>query len=691
MTQKYNYTSDSLIKAVANAATGGNAFQTVTSGLSNHFSTSASVVVRPEYTRTNYDTARPSERVPTDFIEAMTFCNESYYGVSVVRNIIDLMSDFCIKGIDWNHKNRSVQSFYRSWFAQVNGKDVSERFSNYLFRLGNVCITVEKSKIPTNIADNWSKTLGSEFKDVKTQNLQLPSSYSFLDVTALIEELNSSTSIGSRTFKMNGGGGLVSNFSNYSTTYRIQSGSSFTSRIYQSLPTHLKNKAVESNGNLILKEGEDIFIYHYRKDDWDTWARPVILSIAEPLIMLKKMHLADASALDGVISNVRLWRLGYIDQTNVLNSIIPSPEMLTAVSDMIKKNVAGGVLDIVWGPDLDFKESSSTAHHFLFADKYGQVMSEIYDGLGVNPSLAGGQGGKDGGMTNNAISMKVLVERLSYIRNKLIDFWSKESRKIQKAMGFSSPAVLSFDDAIFSDEISYKKLLVELYDRDVISLEGLREEFNVIDPVEGSRILRETKRRKKGTITPKASQFHDPMVKEKLTSDLIKNGNMDGEELNLDVKKEDVFSKDKGGRPIGAKDGMKRDTKTVSPKKAFGAAEFLEIKTWARESFDKIATMISDSYLSSIGKKNRRQLTETEADDFEDIVLSVLCSINPFTEITHDIIKSNAELIRNITLEKQIRDSLLSELSHKMNRTPTAEDKRIAASASYAMSKMTEN
>jgi hypothetical protein len=196
------------------------------------------------------------------------------------------------------------------------------------------------------------------------------------------------------------------------------------------------------------------------------------------------MHLADASALDGVISNVRLWRVGYIDQTNVLNSIIPSPEHLETVSNMIKQNVAGGVLDIVWGPDIDFKESSSSAHHFLFADKYAQIMSEIYDGYGVNPSLAGGVGGKESGMTNNAISMKVLVERLSYIRNKLMSFWSEQARVIQKAMGFTSPAILSFDDAIFSDEISYKKLILELYDRDIISIEGLREEFNLINPIE---------------------------------------------------------------------------------------------------------------------------------------------------------------------------------------------------------------
>lgn len=695
---KFNYTPETLQQAVANAAGGAKAFQTVTAGITNTFASSASpvlathgsMIVRNEYTRDNYDAARPSERVPQEFIEVMTFCNEAYFNISIVRNIIDLMSDFCVKGIDWNHKNKNVQSFYRSWFNKIDGRSISERFCNYLLRLGNACIVPEYSKIPRSIADNWSKTLGYEFKDIKVNSLEIPSSYTFIDITALVEELSVETTPNTRRFKLNGNGGLISSFSNYSISYRFQNSTPFSGKTYQSLPVSIRNKISET-GVPVLEEGKDILIYHYRKDDWDTWARPITMAVAEPLIMLKKMHLADASALDGVISNVRLWRVGYIDQTNVLNSIIPSPEHLETVSNMIKQNVAGGVLDIVWGPDIDFKESSSSAHHFLFADKYAQIMSEIYDGYGVNPSLAGGVGGKESGMTNNAISMKVLVERLSYIRNKLMSFWSEQARVIQKAMGFTSPAVLSFDDAIFSDEISYKKLILELYDRDIISIEGLREEFNLINPIEASRVVKEAKRRKKGTIEPKASPYHDPMVAMKLKSDLIKGGNLDGHEMNVDVKKEDVFSKDKGGRPIGAKDNIKRDTKSVSPKKAFGAAEFLEMKTWAYESFHKIADIISDNYLSSLGKKNRRQLTEQESNEFEDVVLCLLCSLDPFTEVTDKAIAAAVNNVKDISLEITIRQSLLSELSKKMKRSPTMEDRRIAASASYAMSKTTEN
>jgi hypothetical protein len=317
-------------------------------------------------------------------------------------------------------------------------------------------------------------------------------------------------------------------------------------------------------------------------------------------------------------------------------------------------------------------------------------MSEIYDGLGVNPSLAGGASSGGGtSSNNNAISMKVLVERLTYVRNKLRDFWMKESVKVQKAMGFSSPAILQFDDAIFSDEISYKKLLIELYDRDVISQEGLREEFNIIDPIESKRVLREAKQRKKETVPLKAGPYHDPMIKTTLMNDLVKNGAMDGDELNIDIKKTDVYSKDPGGRPVGKKDSIKRDPKKVTPKKA-SAGQFLETQVWAREAFDSIANIIGTAYLKEKSKANFRQLSDDEAIEFEDLKLSILMGIPPFSEVTASVVQSAIANIRPTAIERQARDVLLSELSTKVNRIPTMDDKRIAASAAYAISVLSE-
>ena len=51
----------------------------------------------------------------------------------------------------------------------------------------------------------------------------------------------------------------------------------------------------------------------------------MIYAILDDIIMLEKMRLADLSALDGAISNIRLWTLGSLDhkihQTAAINKL----------------------------------------------------------------------------------------------------------------------------------------------------------------------------------------------------------------------------------------------------------------------------------------------------------------------------------------------------------------------------------
>jgi hypothetical protein len=52
------------------------------------------------------------------------------------------------------------------------------------------------------------------------------------------------------------------------------------------------------------------------------------------------------------MTTIRLWRLGYIDRKNPCNSVIPSADAIQKLKDLIKNNTSGGILDIIWGPDI---------------------------------------------------------------------------------------------------------------------------------------------------------------------------------------------------------------------------------------------------------------------------------------------------------------------------------------------------
>src|SRR3990167_10978177 len=42
-------------------------------------------------------------------------CMKAYYTVPVVRNIVDIMTDFAAEGLDIAHKDESIQRFYYNW------------------------------------------------------------------------------------------------------------------------------------------------------------------------------------------------------------------------------------------------------------------------------------------------------------------------------------------------------------------------------------------------------------------------------------------------------------------------------------------------------------------------------------------------------------------------------------------------
>ena len=184
-------------------------------------------------------------------------------------------------------------------------------------------------------------------------------------------------------------------------------------------------------------------------------------------------------------------------------------------------------MDMVWGPELKFTESQSQVYRFLGSEKYQPVLTSIYAGLGIPPTLTGAAGG--GGYTNNYVSLKTLVERLEYGREILSTFWRKEIAIVQKAMGFRYPAEIHFDSIVLSDEAAQKKLLMDLADRDIISQETLLERFREIPSIEKVRVKREVRDRDTEAFTPqKASPYHNPqhahdVAKIGITKDLVDN------------------------------------------------------------------------------------------------------------------------------------------------------------------------
>ena len=606
--------------------------------------------VRPGFQHSDYYSFRPEEAVPTQQRRIIKMCMDAYDKVGIIRNIIDLMGDFGSQGIQIVHRDKSVEKFYQQWFRSVNGKERSERFLNNLYRTGNVIIYRSYAQITPKLKD-YMKALSSDIK-VELPSAspnEIPWRYNFFNpLTVKNKEGNLSLFMGLQNYTI-----TTNSFFD-----KFKAGD-IPNHVLDTLPPAIKQSLIRGEKDIPL-DPERLSMFYYKKDDWRQWANPMIYAILDDIIMLEKMRLADLSALDGAISNIRLWTLG-----NLEHKILPNKAAINKLRDILASNVGGGTMELVWGPELSFQESHSEVYKFLGSEKYTSVLNSIYAGLGVPPTLTG-MATNGGGFTNNFISLKTLVERLQYGRDQLIRFWEKELELVRQAMGFRHKAHIQFDQMTLSDEASEKNLLIQLADRDIISHETLLERFKEIPQIENIRIKREVNKRE-DSGPPKASPYHNPNHQQDLEK-MDKQG-----QINLKQEKEkQKYSQKQNtntdikpvGRPNNSQDSVPRKQRTTKPKSTPGVAEFLN---WAEKTWEKSGSIINKAFLGSIGKKNLRQLTKSEANTLELLKLEVFLNLDPLSDFSHSdvfsILKSNLGIPKDLQMKVKSKKLSLDIMS----------------------------
>ena len=686
--------------------------------------------VRTGFTREDYNRFRSEEAVPKRQQEAIRMCMAAYDKVGIIRNVIDLMADFAGQGITIVHPNKRIEKFFRAWFQKVNGKERTERFLNTLYRCGNVVVKRRTAKINKRTEKQLRSMADADMEviDLKVNRREIPWKFDFLNplsVEVIGNEL--ATFVGQPQYALKVSK-LVRGLAKRGLTQNTPHHKNLTAM----LPPDIL-EAIKNGQNVVPLDPEKVSVYYYKKDDWLVWSNPMIYAILDDIIMLEKMKLADISALDGAISNIRLWSLGDLD-----NKILPTKAAINKLRNILASNVGGGTMDLVWGPELKFTESSTQVFRFLGKEKYEPVLTNIYAGLGIPPTLTG-MANTGGGFTNNFISLKTLVERLEYGRQVLVNWWNQELEIVQKAMGFRLPAKIHFDQMVLSDEASEKTLLIQLADRNIISSETLVERFGEIPEIEKIRIRREVKDRKNESMPQKASPYHNPqhrndLEKIALTKDMIapedvgivpcddtgdhpltnpkdrrsdeqieekkdeiKDKQDERDQKKFDKQQEKKIEQEKefdpkgrpeDGRPKNSKDKQKRKQRDVKPRETVNSSEFVVTSLWAHEAQSKISDIINPAILAHYEKASLRSLTKSEVEQLEHLKLCILCGMQPFIEVTPEIVSDL--LSRPISVDastSKLLAGLKEDFLNKNGRQPNIDEVRRINVSCYALSK----
>lgn len=659
--------------------------------------------------RHDYEYFRPGETTPKNRKDLLTACQNAYENNGIVHNVINLMADFGCQGIKLVHESKRAEKVYREWANHVKMKERSERFLNLLYRIGIVPVQRSTAKLNKKQLDRVLYAVSAADIEVQpepeVEKNELPWKYTFLNPLS-IEAIGGD--LGS--FMDNQKYGLrISE----STKRKVLNPSDEDAKIIAEFPKHIIN-AIRSGKTIIPLDTNKVFFYHYKKDDWDSFGKPMVAPILKDLIMLDKLKLTDIAACDSAISTVRLWTIGDLE-----HKILPTPAAISKLASILTNNTGGGSFDLIWGPELTFKESESKIHQFLGSSKYEPTLNAIFAGLGIPPTMTGTA--TTGGFTNNFISLKTLIETLEYGRSILKMFWEQEIKVVQKALGLKKPAQIHFDRMTLSDESSEKRLLLDLLDRDLVSADTVLERFNEIPDIERNAINNDYTLRTKDKMPEKAGPYHNADALDEFKKLFIQQGtvtpsqvgveleeNKEGEVAHFDQqaelqkklvkmkpapapgvpgKKPVQTKKKKGvsgqGRPKSTKDKTKRKQKVVKPR---SKASLYNFYNWASSAQKAISEIVTPGLIKHYGKNSARELNNKEMNNIEEIKFDILLKTPSFSTITVESV--NASLVdttKNTSIGTKVYNSLNKKFLEKYQRPPTLEESRGLQAYTYSL------
>ena len=657
---------------------------------------------RPGLTRSDYDFFRPDEAVPNQIKAIFYRADLIYNRVGLVKNVIDLMGDFASQGIRLVHPNKRIEKFYRKWFEKVRGEERSERFLNNLYRIGNVVINRQTAKISLKVADSLYRTVASPDLIVNTEEneniekREIPWKYTFIDPTC-VDVIGGplSSFVSDKRYAISIPASLRKIINNPKNDAEKS--------IIDKLPPTIIEAAKTKKPYLL--DIDKTLVFHYKKDDWKTWAYPMIYSIMDDINVIEKLKLADLAALDGAISNIRIFKLGSLE-----HKIAPTAAAASKLSNILQNNVGGGTMDLVWGPDIELIESKTAVHQFLGEGKYTPHLNSVYAGLGIPPTLTGTFGAA--GTTNNFISLKTLTQRLQYGRKVLTAFWKKEIEIVQKAMGFKYPAKIEFDRMDLSNEEAEKALLIQLADRNIISDELLQRVFGFDPDTEKNRLNRESRERDSERMVQKAGPFIDGNFENSMKKIAMqlglatpsqvglelepkKRGEMNAVEVKtayppipkipnqppVNINTTKIPGQPGQGRPKNSKDSQQRKTKEFSPQT--GAS----MNVWASSAQDQVGDIINPTLLNFYNKKNMRSLSSSEYNEAEIIKTKILFNIKPFSRVTEQLVLDTFASIDNedsINKYNQYK-KFANSISREIGRDLTSDEAKITKAYFYGV------
>jgi hypothetical protein len=597
---------------------------------------------RPAYYKENYLSERPNEILPISFRDVIHACRSSYLRMGIIRNVIDLMTDFACEDLQIVHPDKKVEAFFKVWMTKVNFPEAISEFVRHFLIDGNVVVKRTLAKLSRPVEEQWvERTLAQDdpeklYTENQPNKREIPWRYNFLNVAALYW-------LGGDVARMNGERQLAFRPGQQLINELKSPGDAFQQVFRDKIPDNARNALLDKfnkNKGLVPLDMDALYVAHNKKDSWEDWAPPFLYCVLSDIAYKDKLRQAEISAMDGWMNCIRLWKIG-----DHKEGFLPAEGAIDKLITILDTNTGGGTIDIVWDSLIDMKDYYPPVEKILGSDKFKEVDRDILIALGIPEVLIGGAGAN---FSNSWIQLKTLVEKLKYVRGIVSDWVHRELNLVCQAMDIAIAPKARFNQINLEDENVARKLIVGLFDRGIISAEAVLNIYGEDFLIEIERIKRETKVFNQSNIDVKGP---------------------------FDTQPSGTTPTQPPGRPSQTQDVNR---KTRNPKVRRAAASLI---TYAFKCIELIDENIIPPYTQSLGISDGRNLTKNHRREIDKIRQLVLANMKFEDNLSPDLIMEAALNTINVNLD------VFKYIQNKVNSCQgelTLENKKMLEATAWA-------
>lgn len=601
-------------------------------------------------------------------------CISAYDTYGIVRNIIDLFADFTTANLKIDHIDKSVREWYRAWFRKIGGRAFINKMATELYKTSNLFIWTQYAKLSPEqinamrrgkamraiggdiiithenevgeeeeVIIESSKTSAGLFKksellnvdDLEVEAQTVPWNYVLLNPLQM--EKRGSKFAGEDYWVF-----LLSRRDVQDIERGKQTGDALKRRQqYQqdlnitesNLPAEFKGKLKDYNGGygaLYSKElkldNARLFVLQGKKPDNRDWSIPMTYPALKLLSFKETLRQMEARAAQSVINSFTVFKLG-----NIEKGYSPNPEDFEKLADILQS--PGQAINFIWNDAIEIESVEHKINNIFDLQKYESVDRDILATFGISEVIVNGRGGN---YSNSFLSVSTTLEKIKFVQEKIEDWFHQQFKVINKAMSFKRLPTLSWGDTPLTDKAKMGQLVLNLFDRNIISAGAVQEYFKFDPDIEISRMVdeKDTFEREGIGVLEKVSPFRrlTDYLKQGYTTPALKK------EIDLPEpsgpgpfnKKSDKETK-KGtpGRPPGTNtpQSKKRDTAPTG-QNTVGNLDVRKVYGMCAQNYvSHLDNQISLLLIKAKGLDSKRQFTNEDKKGINQTILKVLANL----------------------------------------------------------------